>query len=166
MKDEKEKGFTSLKQLTPQKIVWHLRHNKVVFLVCKNLENGKYMIVSYRLKIINGRECLAIWGAYHEHQNTPTITVLIHNEAFDYNEWKEMLEKGVGKTGILGIDCTLTDYFKIDVFNGGEHAFPRNPEFYACSSDRAEEFGNGIEEEFAEYWFKQRKFKDDLSAKF
>ena len=105
-------------------------------------------------------------GAYHGHQNTPTITVLIHNEAFDYNEWKEMLEKGVGKTGILGIDCTLTDYFKIDVFGGGEHAFPRHPEFYAYSSDRLDGFGNGIEEEFAEYWFNQRRDKDDLSVKF
>lgn len=33
-------AFTPLKPLTANKIVWHLKHNKVVFVVARNPENG------------------------------------------------------------------------------------------------------------------------------
>lgn len=151
-----DKIFTFLKQLTAHKIVWHLKHNKIVFLVCKNSENGKYMIVSYRLKIRNGREWLAVWGAYHIQQNTSTISVLVNNQASDYEEWTELLNNGIGKTEFMGIDCTLTGYFE-DIFNGDDYVFPKNAGFDAYSSDRVDEFGKGIEKVFAEYWFSQRK---------
>ncbi|MDE6780899.1 MAG: hypothetical protein K2J40_05510 [Ruminococcus sp.] len=160
MKNETEKSFTLLKQLTAHKIVWHLRHNKIVFLVCRNPENGKYMITSYRLRIRNGRERLAICETYHIQQRTSNIGVFVRNQASDYEEWTELLSKGTETTGLLGIECTMINYFK-DVFNGEDYAFPENAEFYAYSSDRVSEFGKGIEKAFAEYWFSQIK-KHDL----
>ena len=153
----KTKPFTELKPLTANKIVWHLKHNKIVFVVAKNPENGKYMIISYRLSVENGREWMLIWGAYHEQQNTPEITVLVNNQAADYEEWKRMAEEGVCKPGHLGLDYTLLDYFGNCVLKGEDYAFPRNAEYFVYSSDRIEEFGKGIEMEFAEYWFEKVK---------
>ena len=153
----KPKLFTELKPLTANKIVWHLKHNKIVFVVAKNPENGKYMIISYRLSVENGREWVLIWGAYHEQQNTPEITVLVNNQAADYEEWMRMAEEGVCKPGHLGLDYTLLDYFGNCVLKGEDYAFPRNAEYFVYSSDRIEEFGKGIEMKFAEYWFEQVK---------
>ena len=146
-------AFTPLKPLTANKIVWHLKHNKVVFVVARNPENGKYMIISYRLSVENGREWLLIWGAYHEQQNTPKITVLVNNQASDHEEWLRMAEEGICKSGHLGLDCTLQYYFDTCVLKGGDYAFPLKAEYFVYSSDRIEEFGKGIEKEFAEYWF-------------
>ena len=144
-----------LKPLTANKIVWHLKHNKVVFVVAKNPENGKYMIISYRLSVENGREWLLIWGAYHEQQNTPEITVLVNNQASDHAEWLKMAAEGVCKSEHLGLDYTLQYYFDRCVLQGGDYDFPRNAEYNAYSSDRIDEFSKGIEMEFAEYRFHQ-----------
>lgn len=151
--------FKPIKDITARKITGHLKRNEIVFLVCKNPENSKYIIVSYVIKNINGREWLSIWQSCHAQQNTPTITVLVNNQAEDLDEWIELLNKGVGKAGVIGLEYSIKEYFEKDVLGGGDYAFPRNAEFYGYTSENAGEYGMGIEEKFAEYWFKKEKSK-------
>ena len=153
--------FKALKQLTPQKIVWHLKHNEIVFLVGKNLENGKYTIVSYRLKVIRRKERIVLWTANHMEQKGQHLLIQTINEASDYSEWLELLKNGFASSSLSYFDGVPTEYFKIEMFDDEKYTFPKNVEFYGYVSDRISRFAKGIEEEFAEYWFTERCNIDD-----
>ena len=52
---ENKADFKQIKDITARKITGRLKRREIVFLVCKNPENKKYIIVSYIIKNINGR---------------------------------------------------------------------------------------------------------------
>ena len=153
--------FKALKQLTPQKIVWHLKHNEIVFLVGKNLENGKYIIASYRLKVIRRKERIVIWTDNHMEHISQNAGRMVINQASDYREWSDLLREGYSNTQSPYFEGSPTEYFKFEMFDDEKYTFPKNVEFYGYVSDKISRFGKGIEEEFAEYWFTERCNIDD-----
>ncbi len=146
-------NFKPLVKLTPQKIVWHLRNKEIVFLVCKNPDNQKYTIVSFRLRIIKGKERVVVWDAQHTERVSSNMSRSVTVQAADYQEWLNLLEIGYNSTHPAYFSGPSAEYFKWGVFGGEEYYMPKDAELYAYTSDKVSAFGKGIEQVFAEYWF-------------
>ena len=144
--------FVRMDKVSSAKLVWHLRNKELIFRVCKNGENGKYSLRSYRLYKRNGKDRLFRWSAYHSERRGEILSVSVESEAATFEELMALIDTGYASTGI---DANTDLRVICDYMLGGEleKEHPEGSEYFFYYTDKASRFGKGIEQEFAAYWF-------------
>lgn len=145
-------NFVRMDRVTSAKLVWHLRNKELIFRVCKNAENGKYSLRSYRLYKRNGRDRLFRWSVYHSEKREDNFGVSVESEAATFEELMALIDTGYASSGI-DVNADLRVIFDHMLGKELETEHPEGSEYFFYYTDRASRFGKGIEQEFAAYWF-------------
>lgn len=83
----------------------------------------------------------------------------VQNSASDLEDWLRQKNEGKVTKYCGGYEYPLRDEFQWTL-DGDDGFFPKGCLFWGYAHKGPDAMGNGIEEEFAEYWFNVRKAKD------
>lgn len=150
--------FKKSKTCTPTGIMRHLNAGEVIFLVVTDQDRGRLRIESYKFepseRMRSGR-ILAAWWAYSK-ETVPDDDTFMADMCYarDLETWLNLAEK-YGRHCVPGIETSYKEHF--EWYLTGVHFFDDskkiNAQYELFSSDNADGFCNGIEEEFARYYF-------------
>lgn len=157
--------FRQIKELNANKIVLRLKKGELVFLVAGVADDKKYIIASYRHEVIDGRPWIRWCVSAHKEWNGAVtdgekVMVEMQNEAADFLEWLKMKNEGIFRTYLSYYEYDIREEFQWTL-NGDDGFFPKGCRFWGYVYDDPTVMGEGIEEEFAEYWFECRRLVDD-----
>ena len=143
---------------TPTGIMRHLNAGRVIFLVVTDRDRGRLRIESYMFEPSErtvGGKALAAWWAYSK-DTVPDDDTFTADMCYakDLDTWLSLAKK-YGRHCIPGIETSYKEHFAW--YLTGVHFFDDskkiNAEYELFYTDETDGFCNGIEEEFAKYYF-------------